>query len=710
MVKVFISHSIQDREIVERRLVSLLHGHGIGTWYCQHAMRPGEGINESVKEGLQSCEWFMVVLSPRAVQSKWVARELSWALVERKGHILPVLIEECRAVDLDPELEPLLHADFTRQDFEEVRKLLRTWGIEASPHEGDFSEEALFQEEHLASRLKDHTVSQELISQLIQYAEGESREPLLVQGLPGSGKSALLAAFCAAYRSKHPESLVLPYFIDSRPSCRNPTALLKRFCYALQYRFDTVSHLSEATQGLDAALRRSLQGIPETEKVVLVIDALHQIDHDHSPLNLSWLPEELPEHVKVVMSCNADQETGQQALAAFARRSVSRLELDGFSQESIAFDFVGHGSRAPSDLEKSDRLYLDVGNALRSGAIDSHQASMARSTASLVMDHPHFLRDAINPWRSRDEPFTIVLHYDPDLDSLASTWLAIAYLTEGKFPVTARPLCNYVDRVDQGHPGLTAENPYTLYAAHFMIGHRLNRSDLSLEERCQSWIDRSLRLTDYVLEQMRAEQRSLLEIDAFCCPVLDREDRDNLDRDYRRYRDKLAAPSTEARRMTLRLPGAMGGSKEVPGLLVRDVMNPDDPDRCVLFKDWARTDTELAPNGFVATSIFTSRSSTGTARCILSVRPGEDVTLEGLGVLLEAAEARKRQGEGGDARLYNPRTGARLPNRVGYQNPDPWYDGRAHGFTIVDSPRSGTVLTPDEIEEVLLHFAVGTGV
>ena len=37
------------------------------------------------------------------------------------------------------------------------------------------------------------------------------------------------------------------------------------------------------------------------------------------------------------------------------------------------------------------------------------------------------------------------------------------------------------------------------------------------------------------------------------------------------------------------------------------------------------------------------------------------------------------------------------------------YDGRAHGHTIVDSPRAGTLLSADEIEALFLRFG-GVGV
>jgi hypothetical protein len=92
-------------------------------------------------------------------------------------------------------------------------------------------------------------------------------------------------------------------------------------------------------------------------------------------------------------------------------------------------------------------------------------------------------------------------------------------------------------------------------------------------------------------------------------------------------------------------------------------------------------------------------------RAILSVTPDSKASLRGLGGLLDRAEAeRRRQVFGADDRVADPATGARKVPRPGYDNADPWYDGRAHGYTIVDSPRAGTMLTPGEMELLFLRF------
>jgi hypothetical protein len=142
-------------------------------------------------------------------------------------------------------------------------------------------------------------------------------------------------------------------------------------------------------------------------------------------------------------------------------------------------------------------------------------------------------------------------------------------------------------------------------------------------------------------------------------------------------------------------------------LLVRDVQNLDDPQRCMYFKDWARSDGEHCPNrkGFIGLSVFMSEGPRSVRRCILSVTRDSGASLRGLGTLLDRAESERRaEVHGSDDRVTDPATGAARSPRPGYDNADPWYDGRAHGYTIVDAPRSGTLLTADEIEAIFVRF------
>jgi tRNA A-37 threonylcarbamoyl transferase component Bud32 len=370
-------------------------------------------------------------------------------------------------------------------------------------------------------------------------------------------------------------------------------------------------------------------------------------------------------------------------------------------RESLRFAFVGLGERAPEMAGPQDRLYLDVGNGLRPGVIDRHhRAGAGGSTAALVLAHPELLDGAVTRHRRAGDPFTLVLHENPDLDAVTAAYLAVGYLAAGAFPPGAEVLARYADRVDTGAVGMSLANPFSLYAAYGQLAHRLLRRPWNNNhERWREGVRQGLELIGHVLGRVSGEGVALPAVDAFACPGLfTEEDRQEVQADVERYRRKLADPRCRARRALLRLPGQFGGTVAAEALLVRDVQNADDPDRCVYFKDWARTDTANCPGGrgFVALSVFLSEGARQVRRCMLSVAPDGGATLEGLAALLDRAEAERRQELfGADDRVTDPATGEPRRPRPGYANADPWYDGRAHGFTILDAPRVGTLLTAD---------------
>jgi len=377
--------------------------------------------------------------------------------------------------------------------------------------------------------------------------------------------------------------------------------------------------------------------------------------------------------------------------------------------DAIRFVFAG-GSPSAARGAVPDRLFLGVGNDLRPGVIDQHQLhAYGGSTTRLVVSNPDFATGAVQRESDPGAPFTIVLHEAPDFDSVASAYLAIALLSTGEFPPGAEALARYADKIDEGSIGHTLSHPFAPYAAYMQLLNRYAR--LGRQADHASWrecVQQGLDLIAYVLDHSLRAGTALPAVDAFACPDLfDLDDRQDVLADVKRYQGKLADPATRARQVRLSLPGQFGGRVDVDTLMVRDVQNPDDPDRCIFFKDWARSDRERSPGGegFLGLSVFMSESPRHARRCILSVTPDSGASLRGLAALLDGAESeRRKQVYGEDDRVTDPATGSRKPPRAGYDNADPWYDGRAHGFTIVDSPRSGTLLAADAIEAIFMKF------
>ena len=109
--RVFVSHSTQDRAFVEREVVQHLERNGLRTWYSRVDIRSAAEWGRSILRGLESCDWFTVVLSRGSAESEWVKDELHWAIDHRPRRIVPVIIEPCDPVDFHIRLARLQHVD-----------------------------------------------------------------------------------------------------------------------------------------------------------------------------------------------------------------------------------------------------------------------------------------------------------------------------------------------------------------------------------------------------------------------------------------------------------------------------------------------------------------------------------------------------------------------------------------------------------------------
>jgi type IV pilus assembly protein PilM len=132
MPRVFISHSTKDREFVEREIIDSLHRHGIHTWYSPDDIRTAEQWANSIVDGLEQCDWFLVVMSRHAQQSDWVKSEVSWAIHYRDGRIIPVLIEECETYKIHLKLFTIQHLDFRSNPVLARAKLVKFFAAEAT--------------------------------------------------------------------------------------------------------------------------------------------------------------------------------------------------------------------------------------------------------------------------------------------------------------------------------------------------------------------------------------------------------------------------------------------------------------------------------------------------------------------------------------------------------------------------------------------------
>src|SRR5207302_5970780 len=77
--EVFLSHSSKDREIASR-IADVLRDRGVPVWYSETNLRGAQQWHDEIGQALKRCDWFLLILSKPATRSKWVKRELMYAL------------------------------------------------------------------------------------------------------------------------------------------------------------------------------------------------------------------------------------------------------------------------------------------------------------------------------------------------------------------------------------------------------------------------------------------------------------------------------------------------------------------------------------------------------------------------------------------------------------------------------------------------------
>ncbi len=128
--EVFLSHASVNR-VFARTAARVLRRHGLPVWYSETNLAGAQQWHDEIGQALRRCDWFLLVLSPHAVASPWVKRELVFALNDRRYHdrIVPLYYKTCDYSALSWVLDSIQRVEFRRRHGEGFRELLRIWGV-----------------------------------------------------------------------------------------------------------------------------------------------------------------------------------------------------------------------------------------------------------------------------------------------------------------------------------------------------------------------------------------------------------------------------------------------------------------------------------------------------------------------------------------------------------------------------------------------------
>ncbi|KAL6069903.1 DUF4062 domain-containing protein [Balamuthia mandrillaris] len=196
---------------------------------------------------------------------------------ERAAELAQHVVEDLRA---------LIDADFPLRDI-------------PSPLEQD----RMAHEAFAASRGRVYIGRQHYFKELTAHVSSPTgNKPIVVVGESGSGKSALVCNWATQYKKAHPQQLVITHYIGSTSSSTDLARLLRRVMSEIKEHHE-LSH--DLPKDLPTLIHDFTDWLGEAGRrggLVLVLDALNQLEDKEDAHSLAWLPQVFPNGVRLVVS------------------------------------------------------------------------------------------------------------------------------------------------------------------------------------------------------------------------------------------------------------------------------------------------------------------------------------------------------------------------------------------------------------------------
>jgi WD40 repeat protein len=253
-----------------------------------------------------------------------------------------------------------------------------------------------------------------VMATLMRGLSARPARPLVLIGPPGSGKSAVLARLSTASPPGAPAPAAIVRFCGLTPSSRSVAALLDSLCREIADRFGfeamkkkrlaaaigsrreireqhTAIEAEFAIPSEPAALALTMRSfcarIPRKQAVVLVIDAIDQLT-GAGAASSAWLPLELPDHVRLVVSIAADADPAQLSQVG---RVAERVDLPFLTPAAAAEALQTWLAMAGRTLQRDQRT------AVLSAAGSSGTPLHLKLLAERAKAWPSWLRVAAVP-------------------------------------------------------------------------------------------------------------------------------------------------------------------------------------------------------------------------------------------------------------------------------------------------------------------------
>lgn len=224
-----------------------------------------------------------------------------------------------------------------------------------------------------------YSASAELFNALDVYCDHqpsrqESKQPFLIKGESGTGKSALLSNWLHrrernATRSKsngqQTEEFLFWHAVGCSRQSMNVNFLIRRLIVDLKNRFELARVVPKSQERLSWELPRFLELAAKKGRIIIVIDGVNRlVNNDNAEDGLTWLPLEFPPNVRFILSVTTppssvhddspdfDPKDHSHSHAEAARRTPSAVKVEHPDAQSAAQRHKIKKSRILQELDR----------------------------------------------------------------------------------------------------------------------------------------------------------------------------------------------------------------------------------------------------------------------------------------------------------------------------------------------------------------------
>jgi len=162
--------------------------------------------------------------------------------------------------------------------------------------------EKLDHEAYARSRSQVYIGRKEYYDRLNQHAANNDRQPLVILGESGLGKSALLANWAIQYSKETPDVLIIQHFVGSSTYSTDWARMLRRIMGELKRNTHIQDEIPSDNTKLRDAFPVWLVNAAAQKKIILIIDALNQLEDLNFAPDLRWLPESTHPNLRLFLS------------------------------------------------------------------------------------------------------------------------------------------------------------------------------------------------------------------------------------------------------------------------------------------------------------------------------------------------------------------------------------------------------------------------